>query len=239
MREVRPSSPRLTDGSLHHEKEKIWPGYLLMWWGRNWEILLQKAEPACDQALLAISLQQWGGRQFIKRHWHLAAKSTITTDTCRWVIHSDLRNWYQQIQDVDLVWILIQTTPTFLKLWDYQGTLNSGYLIVLRNCFKYGYRMIGEGNGNPLQYSCLENSMDWGAWWAIQSMELQRVGHDSGTSLLLLQNDGYVYKYKHKPLSLCRPKSSFEFFHTTFWRIYGGVVQYLRFHWVAEQSTRL
>ena len=25
----------------------------------------------------------------------------------------------------------------------------------------------GEGNGNPLQYSCLENSMDRGAWWAI------------------------------------------------------------------------
>ena len=25
----------------------------------------------------------------------------------------------------------------------------------------------GEGNGNPLQYSCLENSMDGGAWQAI------------------------------------------------------------------------
>ena len=25
---------------------------------------------------------------------------------------------------------------------------------------------IGEGNGNPLQYSCLENSRDGGAWWA-------------------------------------------------------------------------
>ena len=24
----------------------------------------------------------------------------------------------------------------------------------------------GEGNGNPLQYSCLENCMDRGAWWA-------------------------------------------------------------------------
>ena len=24
----------------------------------------------------------------------------------------------------------------------------------------------GEGNGNPLQHSCLENSMDRGAWWA-------------------------------------------------------------------------
>ena len=23
-----------------------------------------------------------------------------------------------------------------------------------------------KGNGNPLQYSCLENSMDSGAWWA-------------------------------------------------------------------------
>ena len=26
-------------------------------------------------------------------------------------------------------------------------------------------RSSGEGNGNPLQYSCLENSMDRGAWW--------------------------------------------------------------------------
>ena len=26
--------------------------------------------------------------------------------------------------------------------------------------------MFGEGNGNPLQYSCLENPMDGGAWWA-------------------------------------------------------------------------
>ena len=27
-------------------------------------------------------------------------------------------------------------------------------------------RSPGEGNGNPLQYSCLENSTDGGAWWA-------------------------------------------------------------------------
>ena len=25
---------------------------------------------------------------------------------------------------------------------------------------------LGEGNGTPLQYSCRENPMDWGAWWA-------------------------------------------------------------------------
>ena len=28
-------------------------------------------------------------------------------------------------------------------------------------------RFPGEGNGKPLQYSCLENPMDRGAWWAI------------------------------------------------------------------------
>ena len=38
-------------------------------------------------------------------------------------------------------------------------------------------RSPGEGNGNPLQYACLGNSMDRGAWW-LQSMGLQRVGHD-------------------------------------------------------------
>ena len=28
-------------------------------------------------------------------------------------------------------------------------------------------RSFGVGNGNPLQYSCLENTMNRGAWWAI------------------------------------------------------------------------
>ena len=36
----------------------------------------------------------------------------------------------------------------------------------------------GGGNGNPLQYSCLENPMDRGVWQAAQSMGLQRVGYD-------------------------------------------------------------
>ena len=38
-------------------------------------------------------------------------------------------------------------------------------------CRRHGFhpwveKIPGEGNGNPLQYSCLENSMDRGAWWA-------------------------------------------------------------------------
>ena len=41
----------------------------------------------------------------------------------------------------------------------------------------------GEGNGNPLQYSCLENSLDRGAWWAIQSTV--RKGSDTTEPLTL------------------------------------------------------
>ena len=41
-------------------------------------------------------------------------------------------------------------------------------------------RAPGEGNGNPLQYSCLENSMDRGAWWATVH-GVKRVGHDLAT----------------------------------------------------------
>ena len=32
--------------------------------------------------------------------------------------------------------------------------------------FHFSLACIGEGNGNPLQCSCLENPRDGGAWWA-------------------------------------------------------------------------
>ena len=32
--------------------------------------------------------------------------------------------------------------------------------------FHFSLSYIGEGNGNPLQCSCLENPRDGGAWWA-------------------------------------------------------------------------
>ena len=42
------------------------------------------------------------------------------------------------------------------------------HLNTIAVCTLAGIRVISprEGNGNPLQYSCLENSMDGGAWWA-------------------------------------------------------------------------
>ena len=43
--------------------------------------------------------------------------------------------------------------------------------------FYFSLVCIGERNGNPLQYSCLENPRDRGAWWAAV-LGWHRVGHD-------------------------------------------------------------
>ena len=40
------------------------------------------------------------------------------------------------------------------------------YVCVCVCVYMYVCTYIGEGNGTPLQYSCLENPMDKGAWWA-------------------------------------------------------------------------
>ena len=53
-------------------------------------------------------------------------------------------------------------------------------------------RSPGEGNGKPLQYSCLENPMDGGAWCRIVSLGSQRVGHNWATSLSFFK--GWCYQ---------------------------------------------
>ena len=40
------------------------------------------------------------------------------------------------------------------------------YSIKLSSILIFSATLLEEGNGNPLQYSCLENPMDGGAWWA-------------------------------------------------------------------------
>ena len=57
--------------------------------------------------------------------------------------------------------------------------------------FHFSLSYVGEGNGNPLQYSCLENPRDGGAWWAAvygvaQSRTRLKQLSSSSSSLLLV-----------------------------------------------------
>ena len=55
-----------------------------------------------------------------------------------------------------LIVLLMLLIKEYLKFSSFMMTLNQSQ----------GNVKFGEGNGNPLQYSCLENPMDRGAWWA-------------------------------------------------------------------------
>ena len=60
------------------------------------------------------------------------------------------------------------------------------------------YIYIGEGTGNPLQYSCLGNPMDRGAWRATVHGGQLRVGHNLGIKpqhIYLLIDTAYIYIY--------------------------------------------
>jgi len=58
-------------------------------------------------------------------------------------------------------------------LWDFQGDSVVENLLPNAGATRYmglfpgSGRSLGGGNGNPLQCSCLENSMDREVWWAI------------------------------------------------------------------------
>ena len=67
-------------------------------------------------------------------------------------------------------------------------------------------RSPGEGNDNPLQYSCLGNSMDRGTWWATVH-GVARVGHDSGTEQQQLYSVSMAFYLCHDQI-VVRPALS-------------------------------
>ena len=50
-------------------------------------------------------------------------------------------------------------------------------------------RYSGEENGNLLQYTCLENSMDRGAWWAAVHVVIKDWRHDLGNEQQQQRNE--------------------------------------------------
>ena len=66
--------------------------------------------------------------------------------------------------------------------------MNIGLQVSFSILVSSGY-MPGEGNGTPLQYSCLENSMDGGAWRATV--------HGVTESLTCLSNRAHTHMHAH------------------------------------------
>ena len=64
--------------------------------------------------------------------------------------------------------LLIQTLPTYLNNTKTCTIIQTSFSLIFLLTFQlimFGH-LNGEGNGNPLQYSCLENPRDRGAQWA-------------------------------------------------------------------------
>ena len=66
----------------------------------------------------------------------------------------------------------VETVADFILLGS-KVTANGDCSHEIKRCLLLGRKVMtnldsifGEGNGTPLQYSCLENPMDGGAWWA-------------------------------------------------------------------------
>ena len=62
--------------------------------------------------------------------------------------------------------------------------------------FRFSLSCIGEGNGNPLQCSCLENPRDGGAWWAA----IYGVAQSHTTEVTQQQQQQYVYISLNLPI---------------------------------------
>ena len=67
--------------------------------------------------------------------------------------------------------------------------------------FYFSLLCIGEGNGSPLQCSCLENPRDRGAWWAAvygvaqSRTRLKRLGRSSSTDQVSVVDMGFEFVF--------------------------------------------
>ena len=101
------------------------------------------------------------------------------------------------------------------------GNLQSMHFWLLWIC------LIGEGNGTPLQYSCLENPMDRGAW--------QATIHGVAKSRTQLSNFTFTYSTYVKSYNTCVFCVWFRAFRTMFSRfiyLVACVKDWMIFHWM-------
>ena len=93
--------------------------------------------------------------------------------------------------------VSITNSRGLLKLRSIESVMPSNHRILY--CPLPGCLLLlgGEGNGTPLQYSCLENPMDGGAWWAavhgvsgdfwVKRMEARDTVHEAGIKTIPME----------------------------------------------------
>ena len=96
--------------------------------------------------------------------------------------------------------------------------------------------VIGEGNGTPLQYSCLENPMDGGAWWAaVHGVAKSRTRLSHFTFIFSLSCIGEGNGNPLQCSCLENPRDGGAWWAT----VYGVTQSRTRLKWLSSSSSRL
>ena len=119
----------------------------------TWDVASQAWSPKCFPQIKPNS-QLLGCLYFLSRHQQVSMTSFLVIPIYKAVKGGKSRTkhfWFTPLHSVvlwaSLVAQTVKNLPAMQEIlgWEYSP---------------------GEGNGNPLQYSCLQNPMDRGAWWA-------------------------------------------------------------------------
>ena len=91
--------------------------------------------------------------------------------------------------NLDLWFIILKTPLTSLSKNSIHGAYLPAFSLFQHEQLNNAREKSGEGNGDPLQYSCLENPMGGGAWWAAvcgvaqKWTRLKRLSSSNGSSM--------------------------------------------------------
>ena len=92
-------------------------------------------------------------------------------------------------------------------------------------------KYLGEGNGSPLQHSCLENPVDRGAWWAAVHRVAQSQTRLKRLSMHACIGEGNGNPFQYSCLENLRDRGAW-------WAaVYGVTQSWIRLEWLSSSSS--
>ena len=99
------------------------------------------------------------------------------------------KRWFREIShNPHLVTSIINIFYQYGAFVTINGPILTNFYYEVHSLFEFPQLLSGEGHGNPLQCSCLENPKDGGAWWAAvygvaeSQIQLKRLSSSSSSS---------------------------------------------------------